>query len=204
MDQDQTVPHAPDALLIDVENSSASDLFMAVIPALQLGNINDAGFLFYIAKFRGQLERDSFPPDDQEMDSPAVAFSALSEQMGHPINQAVCSDPETLKTILDRVACWHPKIDDGFQPDWKYTHRADPEEACAKNEAAVAAFLKGMGGLCTLLNDPEYFRAYQTVLRYNTAAVPCPTQHEFEGAKTFMAEEEQRRNIHGIFYRPEK
>ncbi len=203
MDQDHTIQHVPDALTIDVERSSASDLFIAVIPALQSGNIRRAGFLFYIAKFRAQLEMDCFPPDNQ-MDGPAVAFSALSEQMGPVINQKVCSDPETLKTILDRIACWHRKIDNGFQPDWKYTHRANLEESYAKNDMSVNAFLKGMGGICTLLGDPEYFRAYQTVLRYNTAMESRPAQQEFEEAKTFLTAEEKRRNIQGLFYSPEQ
>lgn len=191
-----------DTLLRNAETARSSHLFMAVVPAFNAGNLSDAGLLFYLAKFRAQIELNAFPSSDTAGNDPALAFSALAEQLGPTINQAVFCNPQIFRLILDRVARWRPSIEEQFVPEWNYTHRADLADVYARNEAAVAAFMKGMGGLCSLLSAPAYLNQYMTMLRYNLHADPVPSEDEFNQAVAYLTAEETRRNIQGFFFTP--
>jgi hypothetical protein len=56
-------------------------MYVATARSLDLGRLEDAGFLYYAAQLRARFDLKRFPPVDKGGDSPGVALAAVSHQV---------------------------------------------------------------------------------------------------------------------------
>lgn len=178
---------------------SATVLYSAVSVAVREKRIEDAGVLFYIARFRAQFDSELFPSTGKGGDSPLTALTALQQQWGSVINPVVMGNPTMFAAVLARVKTWKPAVPEGYHPGWQYTGGGDESRARAAMEGTFQQFLDSMNGLCTLLQDPAYFTAFRTGQDYNTLRGGSrPTTQAYQDAMQTMARIEKEKGIPGI------
>jgi len=200
----EAAPHL-EYVLAHAQEAPAPHMFIASAAALSSNRLQDAGYLFYAAQLRGRYDMARFPPKGKGADSPAAILGALSQQIGTVVNPAVMREPKTFADVVNRVAKWTPITAGGYSPTWEYT-AADPVAGKKVFDTQRAAFIKQVGGLSTLLNDPQYFAAFKVLQDYNMSEKkPGPAQ---EKAKTAaidtMSAIEKKRDIEGLFYKRAK
>ena len=187
------------------ERISAINLFMGAGIAFKEKKFKEAAFLFYIAKFRAQFDKDLFPPTGTGGNSPMVLFGALSHQMGSAINPEIMKRPSEYSKAIELASNWLPRVPSDYHPGWEYEEKGDIAECIDALKLSIADFNKGMNGFASLLNDPEYFEAFRTVQDYNLIFDDTrPSEEEKEKAIAKMTEIEKRKNIRGMYYNPEK
>jgi hypothetical protein len=194
-------------ILARAQEAPAMHLFIASAVALQTKALEDAAYLFYAAQMRTRYDLTRFPPKGTGADSPGVALGAMSQQLGAEINPAVMREPATFAKVVTRVQAWKPSVPSGYSPGWEYTavREADAQRQFTEHREG---FTRQMGGLSTLLNDSEYFRAFKVLQDYNFS--PYDEQQkparlsEKKSAEAKMLEIETARGIEGIFYRKDR
>jgi len=196
---------AVDHVLTHATAAPAPLMYLAAARSLDLGRLGDAGFLYYAAQLRARFDLKRFPPVDKGGDSPAVALSALSYQVGSAVNPAVMREPVVFKTVIEKVRAWDVTPPPGYDPGWTYATPSPPADARALAASVKADYLRPAEGLVTLLNTPEYFTAWKTVQDANFAPFdgkPHPERAAArETAEKRLREIEQRLGIEGLFYR---
>jgi hypothetical protein len=191
-------------ILARSQEATAMHLFIASAVAFQTEAIEDAAYLFYTAQMRTGHDLARFPPKGTGGSSPGVALGAVSQQLGAEINPAIMREPAMFAKVVTRVQGWKPMTPAGYNPGWEYTEvkEADGQRQFTANRDA---FIRQFGGLSTLLNDPEYFKAFRVVQDHNFS--PYEEQQkparigEKKAAEAKMLEIEKRRGIEGMYYR---
>ncbi len=183
-------------VLSQSERCSAIALFMASGVAFREKRLEDAGYLFYVAKFRANFDLSLFPPAATNGASPTIAFGALSEQLGNSINPAVMGDPKTFSKIIERVKKWTPVLAANYDPGWAFTKRADEKQARAELQADTKKFMDIMGGLSTLLQDNRYFSAFKVMQNYNlSVGHPPPSKAAYDNAVQTILRIEKEKGV---------
>ena len=185
---------AMDGVLKNAPEYSGAALFIASGVAFREHRIEDAGFLFYVAKFRAEFDIALFPPTGTGSNNPMVAFGALNQELGSSINPAVMAEPKVFARILARVKTWSPVLAPNYDPGWPFAKKGDEKQARAALQAEIKNFMGGMGGLCTLLQDSRYFAAFKVMQAYNLHnGATQPSQEAYDGAvQTILAIEKEK------------
>lgn len=188
----------------NAEEKAALELFIASSAALEKGDRVNSAYLFYVAKFRAQFDKEVFPPDGKGGNSPMVLFGALSSQIGQAINPEIMRHPNEFKKSLKLVSAWSPEIPTDYDPGWEYTN-VEPQKAALKSfEKRLNEFKKGMGDLSLLLQMPDYFEAFTVVQDYNLKwGEERPSKESYETARDELERIEKSNNIEGMFYKSE-
>jgi hypothetical protein len=173
-------------------------LYLAAGAALQSGQLADAGFLFYAARIRAAFDQALFPPEGTGGNSPLVALGALQFQLGSVLNPTLMADPKAYARVVKKVKAWKPEAPADYQPGWQYSRRTTLPVAESAIRELRAKFIEQMGGMSTLLNDPEYFAAMRTVQKFNLGKdAERPTREAYDAALKTMRGIEQAKGIKG-------
>ncbi len=152
---------------VDPEHDNTFALLMASANAAKGGNLEDAGFLFYAAQARFEIDKQIYPPLKTGGDDPGVLKAALSFSLGSAIVPLVKNDPVLVPKIAGRFATWSPKFDAGYDPGWEY--KTPP--ASATIPTVVAATKKKIADATsvkiTLLGNDEYVKLTRVVAEAN-------------------------------------
>ncbi len=184
---------------------TAITLFVASGAALKSEDFTNSAYLFYIAKFRVQFDKEVFPPVGTGGNSPMILFGALSNQLGSAINPEIMRRPESFSESLRLAKDWKPKIPEDYNPGWDHTEKKGIDGAHEKLKIAKKEFDQGMGGLASLLSSSEYFEAFKIVQDYNMKFGDSrPSKEANDKAVTLMTEIEKAKGLRGIFYDPNK
>jgi len=196
---------ALDEVMAKPESSSAVLLYFASSVALKEKRLEDSGFLFYVARFRAQFDKELFPPTGTGGNSPMVLFGALQQQLGSVVNPALMAEPKVFAKVLARVESWKPEVPQGYLPGWEFSQKESPEKAEASIQDGRARFLEGMGGICTLLQDDDYFAAFKTAQDYNLKPRDeKPAKEAFDTAMETMERIEREKGIQGVVTKTKK
>ncbi|HWA08744.1 MAG TPA: hypothetical protein VG838_04670 [Opitutaceae bacterium] len=186
-------------ILKSPETVSASVLYTAVGVAVREKRLEDAGFLFYIARFRALYDRQLFPPAGPEQNSPMAALGALQQQWSGVINPALMAEPKAFASVLARVKAWNPKATDDYQPGWAYREKGSEAAAAASVAGGRQQFLDVMGALCTLLQDGTYYAAFRISQEYSMKRGPeRPSKDDYDLAMATMARIEKEKGLAGV------
>jgi len=186
-------------VLAKPESASAVILYTASGVAFREKQIEDSGFLFYVARFRAQFDKELFPPTGTGGDSPMVLFGALQQQLGSVVNPALLAEPKVFARVLARVKSWNPEVAADYSPGWAFSKKGSKELAEASIKDGRAKFLDGMGGICTLLQDDAYFAAFKIGQDYNLKqGSERPTKEAFDASMKTMERIEGEKGIQGI------
>jgi hypothetical protein len=128
-----------------------------------------------------------------------ILFGALQQQIGSVVNPALMAEPKVFAKALARVKSWSPEVPKGYLPGWQFSQKASPEKAEASFQDGKTKFLKGMGGICTLLQDDDYFAAFKIAQSYNLKPrTEKPTKEAFDVAMKTMERIENEKGIQGL------
>lgn len=190
---------ALDTIVKNPEAISAAVLYSAVGAAVREKRLEDAGFLFYIARFRAQFDKGLFPPAGPLENSPLPALGALQQQWGGVINPALMANPRAFANVIARVKEWNPKVTATYHPGWEYVRKESEEQAAAAMESGRKQFLETMGGLCTLLQDGTYYAAFRICQEYNMKrGTDRPAKEDYDTALLALERIEKEKGIPGI------
>jgi hypothetical protein len=196
---------ALDFVLAHMAGAQAAPLYVAAVRSVELGRLEDAGFLYYAGQLRTRLDLKRFPPVHEGGDSPGVALAALSQQVGSVVNPAVMREPRVFKAVIDRVRAFDLETPPGYDPGWEFAGAPAPAEARALSASVKQEYLKPAEGMVTLLNTPEYFEAWKVVQDANFAPYDGKPHPErvaaVEKATLQLRAIEERMEIEGLFYR---
>lgn len=186
------------------EHRDAMTLFLAAGVALNQGDRVNSAYLFYVAKFRVQFDKELFPPTATGGNSPMVAFGAVSSQIGAVINPQIMRYPEEFHQSVLLTNAWSPKLPKDYDPGWEYSDGVSPASALESHQARKKEFGKGMGNMAKLLKMPEYHSSFLIVQEYNMNwGENRPTDEAYESAKVKLQDIEKTHKIEGMFYKPE-
>lgn len=186
-------------VLAKPESVSAVILYTAASVAFRERQIEDSGYLYYIARFRAQFDKELFPPTGTGGDSPMVLFGALQQQLGSAVSPTLWAQPKVFARVLARVKSWNPEVTVDYSPGWAFSRKGSRELAEASLKNGRTKFLDGMGGICTLLQDDAYFAAFRIGQDYNLKqGSERPTKEAFDAAMKTMERIEGEKGIQGI------
>jgi hypothetical protein len=178
---------------------SAAILYTASSVAFGENRLEDAGFLFYIARFRVRFDKAMFPPTGTGGNSPMLAFAALQQQLGSVLNPTLMAEPKVFARVLERVKPWTPKLTGLYKPGWDFAAKGNESSARAEFEDGKKEFLKGLGGICELLQDPAYFAAFRVVQDYSLKFDSSrPKKESCDAALETMGKIEKAKGIEGV------
>jgi|TARA_B110001469_G_C9604601_1_gene300506 hypothetical protein len=196
---------ALEMIIQNADEVTAVSLFMASGVALKNEDFTNSAYLFYVAKFRAQFDKEVFPPVGTGGNSPMVAFGALSSQLGSVINPEIMRRPANFSASLKLAKEWAPVVPNNYNPGWEYSEKMSIDEATAKLSETKKEFDQGMGDYASLLSSSDYFEAFNIVQDYNMKFDDSrPSKDAYDDAVASMTEIEKSKGIRGMFYDPSK
>ncbi len=160
-----------EAVRLVLENSAQADaatMFIASLNANSLGQLEDAGFLFYAAQMRAVFDMKRFKGGNTP-GGVGAAFGALRNQIGEVINPAIVRNPKVYAKIVERLENWDMTTPKDYKPGWDTQGQVPGVEKAAVVREIKEGPLKGMRPMAKLLQDPEYFAAFHTYQDFNLA-----------------------------------
>ena len=204
MDSEEQASKALEQVLDNTKLTDSTNLFFAAGTAHKNGDITNAAYLFYIAKFRTQFDKKIYPPEGTGGDSPMVLFGALASQIGSVINPEIMRNPEEFSQSLKLVEEWQPEVSEAYEPGWDYKEKLPVENALNSLSLSKAEFNVGMGNLAKLLSIPEYLDTFVTIQDYNMLWDESrPSKEQFEAAKQKLMDIEKSKDIEGMYWKRE-
>jgi TonB family protein len=164
-----------DAFAADTSMVSPMYLLMASNTALRLKRVEDAAFLFYAAQIRARFDFDRYEisarPDGNNA---ATYLGFLMQTTGQGVNPAIQRQPRQFTSVIQRIESWEvvPSAN-AFYPEFKEAKgfKVSWEQWPALAQSIKSEFLERFGRrYARLLNDPEYFKAFQVVQDANFSA----------------------------------
>jgi hypothetical protein len=183
------------------ENFTAVILYAAGGLAFREKRLEDAGFLFYVAQLRRRYDNALFPPRGTGGNSPMLALGAMNQELGAVINPAMMAEPKVYAKALDRVKSWKPNVLPNYDPGWEYSKKGSQKQVEEAFAETRKDFMEHMNGLCTLLLDDAYFRAFKTAQDYNLKMnndTNRPSKEMNDAAIHTMQRIEKEKGIEGI------
>lgn len=166
----------------------AVSLLFASSVAIEKGQLEDAGYLFYLGQLRGKADLASLPPVDVGGNSPEVLLGALHEQIGMRINPPLTRDRRAYAFVLERMRSSKPDYGPTYSPGWKFKTRVASPEAEATFFELRSSLLEHMTKMKTLLDDEKAYQALLAIQDCNLPSDPAPDCD----ARRRAAEEELR------------
>ncbi len=152
--------HACERVIAHPETVNAVNLYFAARIALNSQRAEDAGFLFFAARFRGAFDRAVFPPLEPDSgNDPAVLLGALRQSLGSAINPVVMRNPEVLGRIVNRLKNWNPRVTADYNPGWEYVTVRSPVDGHEATREPLISLIKSFEGPVALLHNAEYSAA---------------------------------------------
>lgn len=107
-----------EAVRLVLENSTQADpatMYIASLNANSLGQLENAGFLFYAAQMRAVFDMKRFKGGNMP-GGVGAAFGALRNQIGEVINPAIVRDPKVYAKIVERLENWDMTTPKNYNP----------------------------------------------------------------------------------------
>ncbi len=186
-------------IMAHASEAPALQLFVASTVAMGNERLADAGFLFYAAQLRARFDLARYPPKGTGGNSPAALLGALNQQIGEAVNPAIMRDPVAFEKAVKRVAAYAPATPADYSPGWEFA-TTDPAAATKLFTEQAAEFARTMGGIATLLSDPQYFAAFKTLQDFNFNPDPKGLKAK-NAAEAKMLAIEKKRGIEGLYYK---
>ncbi len=137
----------------EVDRKNSFELMMAAAAAQ---STEEAGFLFFAAQMRFDIDTHVYPPVEKGGDSPGVLMAALSASVGQSVGPRLKGDPVAMANVLKRLSTWTPKFPSGYDPGWKYQKALDEKAAAAVVAATQKKILQPLKEQSTLAANQEY------------------------------------------------
>ncbi|HEY4312302.1 MAG TPA: hypothetical protein VGN12_22835 [Pirellulales bacterium] len=116
----------------------------------------EAGFLFFAAQVRFEIDKQVFPPIGTGGDSPATLQSALSMSVGMRVGPLVKNDARVQAKVAQLLGQWKPYLGADYEPGWDHKPRMDEQAATALASRVQQRAIKALTPNTKLLENAEY------------------------------------------------
>jgi ankyrin repeat protein len=141
---------------VDADRANTFMLLTAAASDFSAKHTEEAGFLFFAAQARFEIDKQVYPPVGPPSDGPDSLKSALSMGVGPAVSSALAADRDAFRNVAARLAKWSPKFDPGYDPGWKHGNALTGAAVTPIVSAAQKKVIDPIRGKATLLGLPEY------------------------------------------------
>jgi hypothetical protein len=187
------------AFVADTSLVSPMLLFMASNTAMRLGQIEQAGFLFYAAQIRTAFDFDRYEISPRPDGNNAATYLAfLKETTGMSVNPALMREPKQFAAVIARLEAWEVVPAAGAHyPEFEEAKgfKLPRERWAPRGREIKEDFLATFGRRMTqLLADPEYAAALRFVQDVNAGKIDenDSTRRQMQSSRETMAAAEAR------------
>jgi hypothetical protein len=160
---------ALESVLKTPDQYSARILYTSAGVAFKENHLEDSGFLYYAAQLRAEFDQVCFPATDKESSRPSILYGVISESIGNEVYPAITARPKVFAKVVSRLKSWTPKASNDYLPGYKFWERNTQKQAYDATKPKQTKFINRMSDLSVLLNDENYFTAFQIIQAYNRA-----------------------------------
>ena len=168
-----------DAFVADNSRLDSIYMYIAADTAFKIGDIKDAGFLFYGAQIRKAFDYKRFDLGDADGNNVQTYLGFLNETVGGNINPAVLGDSKSFIAAIDMLDAWNvvPADDAVYAlPDYQkaYGTAVIPKDQWQVVGTQVKkGFMDNFGNKYrTFLSDPKNVEIFKFVQDYNFGKIP--------------------------------
>ena len=180
-------------------------LFIASKTAFTLNRLEDAAFLFYAARMRAAFDFDRYDVDRRpDGNNAATYLGFLGQTIGSSVNPAIMREPARFTAVMNRLDRWDiVPSRQAFYPEFASAKfKTAPATWPAAAAAIKSQFMSQFGRRqARLLNDPEYFAAFQFVQRMNFGELPNTAENRAQFQKSTAAMEAAERRLFRVILR---
>jgi hypothetical protein len=188
-----------DAFVADTSLVSPMMLFMASNTAMRLGQVEQAGFLFYAAQIRMAFDFDRFEISPRPDGNNAATYLAfLNETTGMSVNPALMREPKQFAAVIGRLETWEVVPAAGAHyPEFAEAKgfKLPRQGWAARGREIRDDFLARFGRrMAQLLADPQYAAALRFVQDVNAGRIEDndATRAQMQANREKMAAAEAR------------
>ncbi len=157
-------------MLAHTDEAPSTYMFIAALKLHQLKKIEDAAFLFFAAQLRSRYDLKRFVPITSQREAVYSGIGAVRFQVGGVIKPAIMRQPLLLEKVVKRIQMWEIDTVSSYYPGWRFEHVEPLVKQQKSAQKIKKGFLRYYKKLVTLLKDPDYFKAFVTVQKYNQLA----------------------------------
>ncbi len=197
--QPQELRALVDAFVADASLVGPMTLFMASNTAMRLGQIEEAGFLFYAAQIRMAFDFDRYEISPRPDGNNAATYLAfLKETTGMSVNPALMREPKQFAAVIARLETWDVVPAAGAHyPEFEEAKgfKLPREQWAARGREIREDFLARFGRrMMQLLADPQYAAALRFVQDVNAGKIEenAQTRAQMQASRATMTAAEAR------------
>jgi hypothetical protein len=169
------------AFVTDNSNSDPTYLYIAANTAYRIGEIKEAGFLFYAAQIRKGFDYKRYGLGNADGNNIQTYWGFLNETTGASINPSIMRNPQEFSEVIDMIVKWQVvPADDALYPKESYGSYAVPKDQwSALAEQVKQGFVDNFGNkFIKLLSDPKNVEAFNFVQDYNLGKIPHNSEND--------------------------
>jgi hypothetical protein len=197
--QPQELRALVDAFVADTSLVSPMMLFMASNTAMRLGQIEQAGFLFYAAQIRAAFDFERYEISPRpDGNNAATYLGFLKQTTGMSVNPALMREPKQFAAVIARLETWEVVPAAGAHyPEFEEAKgfKLPRERWAARGREIREDFLAKFGRrMVQLLADPQYAAALRFVQDVNAGRIEenAKTRAQMQANREKMAAAEAR------------
>ncbi len=163
------------AFVADNSKSDSTYLYIAANTAFQVGDIKNAGFLFFAAQIRKSFDYKRYGLGDADGNNIQTYLDFLNQTVGDSVNSAIMRQPQEFSQAIDMLDQWQVVPAD----DALYDQKDYGSPVISENQWPAVAdqvkkdFMDNFGRkMQTFLNDPKNAEAMIFVQDYNFGKIP--------------------------------
>lgn len=163
------------AFVADNSKSDPTYLYIAANTAYRIGEIKEAGFLFYAAQIRKGFDYKRYGLGEADGNNIQTYWGFLNETTGASVNPSILRKPQEFSEVIDMIAKWQViPADDALYPKENYGSYAVPKDQWSTLADQVKqGFMDNFGNKYKkLLSDPKNVEAFNFVQDYNFGKIP--------------------------------
>jgi hypothetical protein len=164
-----------DGFVADNSKADSVALYVAANTAIKIGDVKDAGFLFYAAQIRKQFDYKRYGLSEGKRREIQAYWEFLNQPIGEDVNPAITRRPQDFSDVVDRIVKWQVVPADEALYDTKlYGALVLPKDQWqVVGDAEKKNFLDNFGNKQkAFLSNPQNVEALIFVQDYNFGKIP--------------------------------
>ena len=167
--------HIVRAFVADNSKSDPTYLYIAANTAYRIGQVKEAGFLFYAAQIRKAFDYKRYGLGEADGNNIQTYWGFLNATTGVAVNPAILRKPQEFSEVVDMIGKWQVvPVDDALYPKEYYgSYAVSRDQWPALAAALKQEFMDKFGNKYKkVLSDSKNVEAFNFVQDYNFGKIP--------------------------------
>lgn len=169
------------AFVADNSKSDPTYLYIAANTAFRVGDIKDAGFLFYAAQIRKGFDYKRYGLGEADGNNVQTYWGFLNETTGASVNPSILRNPKEFSEAIDMISKWQVvPADDALYPQDSYgSFAVQKGQWQSIADEIKKGFMDNFGNKYKkLLSDPKNVEAFNFVQDYNFGKITHNSEND--------------------------